>query len=87
MDRKKRLVVIAVDLAMFLTALDSTVIGPAMPTGVAGLGGKGLRSWRPSWKRGMNGSSASAPARALSRGDRSFGPRVAARTVDCDGQR
>lgn len=45
MDRKKWLVVIAVDLAMFLAALDSTVIGTAMPTVVASLGGLSLFSW------------------------------------------
>jgi MFS family permease len=45
MDRTKWLVVIAVDLAMFLAALDSTVIGTAMPTVVASLGGLDLFSW------------------------------------------
>ncbi len=45
MDRKKWLVVIAVDLAMALAALDNTVIGTAMPTVVASLGGLGLFSW------------------------------------------
>jgi len=45
MDRRKWLVVIAVDLAMFLAALDSTVIGTAMPTVVASLGGLSLFSW------------------------------------------
>ena len=45
MDRRKWLVVIAVDLAMFLAALDSTVVGTAMPTVVASLGGLGLFSW------------------------------------------
>jgi EmrB/QacA subfamily drug resistance transporter len=45
MDRKKWLVVIAVDLAMFLAALDSTVIGTAMPTVVASLGGLEVFSW------------------------------------------
>ncbi|MBI3085808.1 MAG: MFS transporter [candidate division NC10 bacterium] len=45
MDRKKWLVVIAVDLAMALAALDSTVIGTAMPTVVASLGGLSLFSW------------------------------------------
>jgi EmrB/QacA subfamily drug resistance transporter len=45
MDRKKWLVVIAVDMAMFLAALDSTVIGTAMPTVVASLGGLSLFSW------------------------------------------
>ncbi|OGB91655.1 MAG: hypothetical protein A3H39_03525 [candidate division NC10 bacterium RIFCSPLOWO2_02_FULL_66_22] len=45
MDRKKWLVVVAVDLAMALAALDSTVIGTAMPTVVASLGGLSLFSW------------------------------------------
>ncbi len=45
MDRKKWLVVIAVDLAMALAALDNTVIGTAMPTVVASLGGLSLFSW------------------------------------------
>jgi EmrB/QacA subfamily drug resistance transporter len=45
MDRKKWLVVIAVDLAMFLAALDSTVIGTAMPTVVGSLGGLDIFSW------------------------------------------
>ena len=45
MDRKKWLVIIAVDLAMFLAALDSTVIGTAMPTVVASLGGLDVFSW------------------------------------------
>src|SRR5574337_1824573 len=45
MDRKKWLVVIAVDLAMFLAALASTVVGTAMPTVVASLGGLSLFSW------------------------------------------
>jgi len=39
------LVVIAVDLAMFLAALDTTVVGTAMPTVVASLGGLSLFSW------------------------------------------
>ena len=41
----KWLVVVAVDLAMALAALDSTVIGTAMPTVVASLGGLDLFSW------------------------------------------
>ena len=45
MDRRKWLAVIAVDLAMFLAALDATVIGTAMPTVVASLGGLDLFSW------------------------------------------
>ena len=45
MDRKKWLVVIAVDMAMALAALDNTVVGTAMPTVVASLGGLGLFSW------------------------------------------
>ena len=45
MDRRQWLVVVAVDLAMFLAALDSTVIGTAMPTVVASLGGLDLFSW------------------------------------------
>src|SRR3990172_8418749 len=45
MDGRKWLVVIAVDLAMFLAALDSTVIGTAMPTVVGSLGGLSLFSW------------------------------------------
>ena len=45
MDRKRWLVVVAVDLAMFLAALDSTVIGTAMPTVVASLGGLDIFSW------------------------------------------
>src|SRR5574337_816702 len=45
MDRRKWLVVIAVDLAMFLAALASTVVGTAMPTVVASLGGLSLFSW------------------------------------------
>jgi EmrB/QacA subfamily drug resistance transporter len=45
MDRKKWLVVIAVDMAMALAALDSTVVGTAMPTVVASLGGLSLFSW------------------------------------------
>jgi len=45
MDRKKWLVVIAVDMAMALAALDNTVVGTAMPTVVAGLGGLHLFSW------------------------------------------
>ena len=45
MDRKKWLVVIAVDMAMALAALDSTIIGTAMPTVVASLGGLSLFSW------------------------------------------
>jgi EmrB/QacA subfamily drug resistance transporter len=45
MDRRKWLVVVAVDLAMFLAALDSTVIGTAMPTIAANLGGLSLFSW------------------------------------------
>ena len=42
MDRKKWLVVIAVDMAMALAALDNTIIGTAMPTVVASLGGLSL---------------------------------------------
>ena len=42
MDRKKWLVVVAVDLAMALAALDSTVVGTAMPTVVTSLGGLSL---------------------------------------------
>src|SRR5574342_1109603 len=45
MDRKKWLVVIAVDMAMGLAALDNTIIGTAMPTVVASLGGLSLFSW------------------------------------------
>ncbi|MFI5341728.1 MAG: MDR family MFS transporter [Candidatus Methylomirabilales bacterium] len=45
MDRKKWLVVIAVDMAMALAALDNTIIGTAMPTVVASLGGLSLFSW------------------------------------------
>jgi EmrB/QacA subfamily drug resistance transporter len=45
MDRKKWLVVIAVDMAMALAALDNTVVGTAMPTVVASLGGLSLFSW------------------------------------------
>ena len=45
MDRKKWLVVIAVDMAMALAALDNTVVGTAMPTVVASLGGLGLFNW------------------------------------------
>jgi EmrB/QacA subfamily drug resistance transporter len=45
MDRRRWLVVLAVDLAMFLAALDSTVIGTAMPTVVASLGGLDIFSW------------------------------------------
>ncbi len=45
MDRRRWLVVIAVDLAMSLAALDSTVIGTAMPTVVASLGGLDIFSW------------------------------------------
>ncbi len=45
MDRRKWLIIIAVDLAMFLAALDSTVIGTAMPTVVASLGGLDIFSW------------------------------------------
>lgn len=45
MDRKKWLVVIAVDMAMALAALDNTVVGTAMPTVVASLGGLPLFSW------------------------------------------
>jgi EmrB/QacA subfamily drug resistance transporter len=45
MDRRKWLVVIAVDMAMALAALDNTVVGTAMPTVVASLGGLSLFSW------------------------------------------
>jgi len=45
MDRKKWLVVIAVDMAMALAALDNTIVGTAMPTVVASLGGLHLFSW------------------------------------------
>jgi len=45
MDRGKWLVVIAVDMAMALAALDNTVVGTAMPTVVSSLGGLGLFSW------------------------------------------
>ena len=45
MDRGKWLVVIAVDMAMALAALDNTVVGTAMPTVVASLGGLSLFSW------------------------------------------
>jgi EmrB/QacA subfamily drug resistance transporter len=45
MERRKRLVVLAVDMAMALAALDNTVIGTAMPTVVASLGGLSLFSW------------------------------------------
>lgn len=45
MDRKKWMVVIAVDMAMALAALDNTVVGTAMPTVVASLGGLNLFSW------------------------------------------
>jgi EmrB/QacA subfamily drug resistance transporter len=45
MDRKKWLVVIAVDMAMALAALDNTVVGTAMPTVVASLGGLSLFGW------------------------------------------
>jgi EmrB/QacA subfamily drug resistance transporter len=45
MDRKKWMVVIAVDMAMALAALDNTVVGTAMPTVVASLGGLSLFSW------------------------------------------
>ncbi|HSB72771.1 MAG TPA: MDR family MFS transporter [Candidatus Methylomirabilis sp.] len=45
MDRRKWLVVAAVDMAMALAALDSTIIGTAMPTVVASLGGLSLFSW------------------------------------------
>jgi MFS family permease len=45
MDCKKWLVVVAVDVAMALAALDNTVVGTAMPTVVASLGGLRLFSW------------------------------------------
>jgi EmrB/QacA subfamily drug resistance transporter len=45
MDRKKWLVVVAVDMAMALAALDNTIVGTAMPTVVASLGGLSLFSW------------------------------------------
>ncbi|HWU39412.1 MAG TPA: MDR family MFS transporter [Candidatus Acidoferrum sp.] len=45
MDRQKWLVVIAVDMAMALAALDNTIVGTAMPTVVASLGGLSLFSW------------------------------------------
>lgn len=45
MDRRKWLVVVAVDMAMALAALDNTVVGTAMPTVVASLGGLSLFSW------------------------------------------
>ncbi len=45
MDRQKWIAVIAVDMAMALAALDSTVVGTAMPTVVASLGGLSLFSW------------------------------------------
>ncbi len=45
MDRSKWLVVVAVDMAMALAALDNTVVGTATPTVVASLGGLSLFSW------------------------------------------
>ena len=45
MDRGKWLVVLAVNMAMALAALDNTVVGTAMPTVVASLGGLSLFSW------------------------------------------
>ncbi|MGD0264149.1 MAG: MFS transporter [Candidatus Methylomirabilota bacterium] len=45
MDRRKWLVVVAVDMAMALAALGNTVVGTAMPTVVASLGGLSLFSW------------------------------------------
>lgn len=44
-DRHRLLVTIAIFLQVFLSALDTTIIGTAMPTVVAALGGLNLYSW------------------------------------------
>ena len=43
--RRRWIIVIAVQLGIFLAALDGTIINTAMPTVVASLGGLGLYSW------------------------------------------
>ena len=45
MDRTKWLVVLPVSTAMFLGALDATLVGTAMPTVIASLGGLHLYAW------------------------------------------
>lgn len=45
MDRTKLLVVLPVSTAMFLGALDATLVGTAMPTVIASLGGLHLYAW------------------------------------------
>ncbi len=45
MDRKQWLVVLPVSTAMFLGALDATLVGTAMPTVIASLGGLHLYAW------------------------------------------
>ncbi len=45
MDRKRFTAILAVDLAIFLAALDATIVGTAMPTAVSNLGGLHLYSW------------------------------------------
>ena len=42
---KRFLVIVAVALGIFLGALDTTIVGTAMPTVIASLGGLGLYSW------------------------------------------
>src|SRR3972149_1190503 len=43
--RKRLLITIAVALGTFLGALDTTIVGTAMPTVIASLGGLSLYSW------------------------------------------
>jgi EmrB/QacA subfamily drug resistance transporter len=45
LDQKVFLVTIAIFLQVFLSALDTTIVGTAMPTVVAALGGLNLYSW------------------------------------------
>src|SRR5215510_492237 len=43
--RRRRIVTVGVMIGMFLGALESTVVGTAMPTVIASLGGLNIYSW------------------------------------------